>query len=69
MKSSATGFDRQPNRFAKYASKTFRLLTMATGLHTDERCLDLSEQDRVVCAAPRCFAGSFAVDRRPGSSS
>jgi hypothetical protein len=45
MKSSGTAFDRPPSQFVRRANKTFRLPRMTTGLPTDERCLDLSEQD------------------------
>jgi len=52
MKSFGTAFDRRPSQFVRRANKTFRSARMATGLPTDERCLDLSEQDSVVCS--RC---------------
>jgi hypothetical protein len=45
MKSSGPAFDRRPSQFVRRANKTFRLPTMTTGLPTDERCLDFSEQD------------------------
>jgi hypothetical protein len=41
-KSSATVVGRHPSQFVRVASKTFPLLTMATGLLTDEAALDLS---------------------------
>jgi hypothetical protein len=45
MKSRGIAFDRRPSQFVRRAEKTFRLPRMITGLPTDERCLDLSEQD------------------------
>jgi hypothetical protein len=50
MKWSGTAFVRRPSRFVRRANKTFQLLTITTGLPTDECCLDLREQDSVVCS-------------------